>query len=747
VGIGALALWLIGGVRPDELARYLCYEAVFVIGPGWLVLRALAPGIRGRWLQLAIGWPIGLTLEILAFIVTAALGARGLFLAYPVLVALPAVLVLRRRRSPGAVDGGGWLTSAEAWVVCGLALLAFAYLGVSYFMVTPLPGTAAGVVYPSDTTFHIAVAASALHGWPPADFRVSGQPFHYHWFSNVDMAATSQVTGIGLPVTVTRLFPVSLSALLVLQLALAGRALTGRRWVGPVTVAIFLLVRGIDFSLSDGTPFGGVGIAYLAISPSQLLGMTLFVPALVVLAALLDPAVSSRVRAPDERVLGLWAVLALLLVGAGGAKSAILPVVAGGLALYAAWVWLRSRRIDRTAVIALGLSLTLGLIFYVLMYRGGSFGLHIDPPGTIKGMSALERIHAAWPDGSLADAAYWALAVPFGTLMYFGAPLLGVALWLRRRPRPVPPFALLSIGLLIAGAAAFFLLLDEFGEQTYFTTFGLIAVMPLAALGLVEYFGSGAIAQRPARLRLALIGAAWTSAAVWIAFRADDLATGGHVARADLVALLPVIAGIGLLVLGALVSSGSTRSLLAAAAVMVAILAAALDTPLDVIPARIAQLEDGTPAYNVSRAGLRPREYDAMEWIRDHLPDDAVLAVSNDRTPTTVRLGPVDGDYPAFTEHRTFREGWAYTARANQVGQRNTMALRIDPFPRRTALERAVYGHADRGALRQMIDDYGVTDIVVSRKDGRVNPRVYSLGRLIFRNGAVDVIELPGAGS
>jgi hypothetical protein len=32
--------------------------------------------------------------------------------------------------------------------------------------------------------------------------------------------------------------------------------------------------------------------------------------------------------------------------------------------------------------------------------------------------------------------------------------------------------------------------------------------------------------------------------------------------------------------------------------------------------------------------------------------------------------------------------------------------------------------------------------VVVSRKDGAVNPGVYRLGRLVYSNPAVDVIEL-----
>ena len=105
-------------------------------------------------------------------------------------------------------------------------------------------------------------------------------------------------------------------------------------------------------------------------------------------------------------------------------------------------------------------------------------------------------------------------------------------------------------------------------------------------------------------------------------------------------------------------------------------------------------------------------------------------------------MAPADVDYPAFTEHRTFREGWVYTARANEIGQRLVGLGYRDPFPKRTALERAVFIRGDRQALEEMIRKYGVTDIVVSKKDGAVNPRVYRYGSLIYSNPALDVIEV-----
>jgi hypothetical protein len=661
-------------------------------------------------------------------------------------VAVPALLVIRARIDRSTPAPSALFSGAEQWALAGLALVAFVFIGVGYFATTPLPGTAPGDVYPADTTFHISVAASALHGWPPSDFRVAGEPFHYHYFAHLHMAAISQVTGIGLPVVVSRLYLLPLTALLILQLALAGRVLTGRRWAGPLTVVLVLAVREIDLSIGDITPFGGTELFHLWSSPSQLLGMTLFVPALVVLAALLDPAIGERLPSGLRgRRAELGAILVALLIGAGGAKSVILPTLIGALILYLAWGRLRLSRFDPAPVKALALCLALFVVYYLLMYRGGSVGLKVDPPATIEQMPPLERIHENWPDGPLADAAFWVAAVPVGIAMYFGAPLLGLALWRRQTNGPAAPAAVLSICLLAVGIGAFLFLSDDYLEQTYFTSFGVIAAMPLAAAGLIGFFESLTAEGGPRWPLLAGFGAAWVAAALLIAAAADRLWERGNYLRSDLVAYVPAALAVAALTVAALRAGPRWRGLLAAFAVLAVLLTASLDAPLDVFPNPVKDLVDGKHLYPTSPAGLRPDEVRAMDWIRDHLPDDAVLSVSNDRTPRTVRLGPSDGDYPSFTEHRTFREQWAFTAKGNEVGQRDTAALRVDPFPKRTALERALFERGDARAARIMARRYGVDYVVVSKKDGAVNPRVYRLGRLVYSNRAVDVIELPTA--
>jgi 4-amino-4-deoxy-L-arabinose transferase-like glycosyltransferase len=363
-----------------------------------------------------------------------------------------------------------------------------------------------------------------------------------------------------------------------------------------------------------------------------------------------------------------------------------------------------------------------------------------DPPATIDQMPPLRRLHDFWPGGTLADAAYWIFAVAAGTAMYFGPLILGLGLWLRHRPmRTLEPGAGLAISLLVVGAAIFYFYKHDFLGQCYFTQYGLFAVMPYAAAGFSEFAAERSRAGGVNWWKLLAFSVAWVAAAYYLAIVGDHQLFGRHYARDDLISFGPALLCIGVLAAACLIPRA--RQTAASLAVLAVLLTAALDVPIDDIPWKIRYLSADLPLYQTSPAGLRPGTLAGTEWIRDHIPSDAVLAVSNDRTRHTRRLAATDATYPAFTEHQTFREGWYYTSRSDELGAARVAVGQRDPFPERTALENAVFRRGDSAALRTMVNHYGVSYIVVSKKDGPVNPRVYRLGRLIYSNGAVDVID------
>lgn len=117
----AAVIWLATGVTPLELLGFAAYQAVFVLGPGLLVLRLLRP-TRSPLSAIALGWPVGFALELSAFALTAMAGARWLFFVYPLLVlagTLP--LLLRRQRGDGGPEpalpsaSAAWATRASRW--------------------------------------------------------------------------------------------------------------------------------------------------------------------------------------------------------------------------------------------------------------------------------------------------------------------------------------------------------------------------------------------------------------------------------------------------------------------------------------------------------------------------------------------------------------------------------------------------------------------------------------------------------
>ncbi len=456
----ALTLPVAFGVRVADVLVSAGYELAYVLAPGWLAYRALSTRPGSPLRQLTFGWALGYVLEILCFIATAAIAQRWLLTAYPLAMAAVTLPVIARR---GRTEGGarrradtrprapGW-----AWAIAVIAALTLAYASVADYTLAPLPSVDRTVLYHPDQVFHLSIAAEAKHHWPLRDPAVSGAPLAYHVFGHIHVAAVSQVTGVDLPAVYLRLYLIPLLILLSLQFAYAGRALTGNPWVGVVAAGLMLLIGELDVDPRQTLPNGafyGYFFNSLYQSPSFVLGLVFFLPAVLLLKDLLDPA------RPPWRWRD-WLILLLLLIGAGGAKVTILPLLVGSLCLFALWQLWTSRRLSAAVAQAIGAVVLVMGGFYLAQYRGHSSGTSIDPFGATDSMLGTHLVKS-WLSGAPGPLGSAALLDVAGTVAgltaLLAAPLIGLPFLLRSIGRLEARHAWL-LALFASGLAGFLLI-------------------------------------------------------------------------------------------------------------------------------------------------------------------------------------------------------------------------------------------------------------------------------------------------
>ena len=465
-----------------------------------------------------MGWVLGYAVEGLAFILTAAIGLRSAFVLYPVVVCALAggdsSCAGRDRQGPDAKSA---VPPVLPWVIAGVCVTACAYLAVGFFPITPLPGTESANYF-QDYPWVLSLAAEAKHHWPIEDPNVAGEPFPYHWLAYVHWAAASQVTDLPLPTIFFRfsLFPVIIAV--VLQAVVAGRVLARSAYVGLVALCLFMFVGELqlDTVWGDGTnvPFLGIFFALLLSSPSFLYGLPFFLA--------LTTLIGQRISAPGERwKVGDWLVFALIALGACLTKVSILPLLLLALAVYAAWTWATTRKIEATPIAAGLVLAAVGAIVYLAMYRGHSSGVTLDLGAGFqffRGMPAIELIvehlrdvTAAFPGRSaLFEVGGFALGIA-GLL---AAQLVGLAWILRRGIRRLDSGQRWWLAILVAGLAnLFFLEATGTPNVLYGFFYGVVAGCFVAAQGL-----SAAWRERPSTPEPAVaIGAAVAAAALALA--------------------------------------------------------------------------------------------------------------------------------------------------------------------------------------------------------------------------------------
>lgn len=483
--------WLEFGVRPDEIARFLLFEAAFCVVPGVLVYRSLSGGRPSRLEELAFGAALGHGLVVLAFAATAALGQRWLLLAYPLATIAFALAASRRHRegSPAERRPGAW-----SWPVSVLCLLLLAYLAAAYLVDYPLPRDAISPSYFLDAAFNLGISAEALHHWPMTDPHVAGEPLPYHVFANLLTAAVAQLTGLDLSLVAFRFFVPTLAVLLVLVLVVAGRLLTASAPAAVAAAALFLFVGEVDLG-SAPIPFLNSVFFSLYESPSFLFGCIAWVPLLASLALQLQK---------DQATARGWILLAIFAVTASGSKASLLPVLALGLGVFLVVRLVRTHAVDRRALTALALT---GLVFavsYAVIYAGGASGLEVRPFAVFDGMSAVRDARDALggPPGLAAI-----LGAILGTAGFCGPALAGLIGLVAVRPAPSATRQLLAS--VLASGALMWLVADSYTKnQNWFAYPALIAGCILAAEGLMLLWSRRSAADGRMRAALAMAAGA-----------------------------------------------------------------------------------------------------------------------------------------------------------------------------------------------------------------------------------------------
>jgi hypothetical protein len=394
----AVGFWLLNSVSAGEAALFVGFELAFVVLPGCLAYLALSGGPRPALRVAVCGAALGYALGVGFYIAASASGANAIFLAWPAVVGIPALVALWRRPRPW-IEARSWSRGelAAATFVAGALLLSVA---IALSDQAAIPGELYGNRYHHDLLWEVARAGEAKHVWPLDVPSLAGEPLRYHYLANLNEAAIGEFTGIDQALVNFRLAPIPLLLVVVGGLIELGRSLSGRAWGGVLCAVLVLAVGRFDpLPVPPGEFFKN-----LYLSDSFLFGLALFLP---LVCELVD-----RIRAGAARVgaragaagpgarAGPWVVIAILMAGCGGGKATILPVLCGGLGICLAYALWRRREQVRAVAIGLALSVISGVASYLAFYRveAGKSDLEAVPFAIAKRTGEFVDLNRDLPD-------------------------------------------------------------------------------------------------------------------------------------------------------------------------------------------------------------------------------------------------------------------------------------------------------------------------------------------------------------
>jgi hypothetical protein len=768
------ATWFGSGVSPGEAARFLLFEALYVLLPGCLLYLLLSP-VPGGWLRvLAIGWPCGYAIEMGAYALTAALHVRGVFTLLPlvaVVLGMPLLLLAHARRRMGAphdaealgrrqrLRGKGWRLETTAVALALSAALVL--LALTYFALYPLPAHAHSVFYYPDNLDDISWTAEVRHHWPITLPWVTGVTDRYYIGVFIHFAAINQVVGVPISTVVLRLFPTMALIIVALQLWSLGRALGRSRWIGVLAIALFALVADLNLDPTRPWAFGAEIFNVFPLSPTYALGLVFFLGLLALAQSRFTGPVQSQLTDSDalESSAGLswrfgslpsgWGgslvLLAVLSLGAGASKTSALADFIGGLGLF--WLWRLSRK--EVSVLVAGCLLVSAACFiaiYLLMLSGGFASvLEVNPLDFMLYTvfsPAFVGSATTWP--SLTGHSFvWCvllLGATVVTLLCMFGPILGAG-WMLRRIRAQSDFIVLCVSMFVASLAVYVLFGAPGDSEGYFLVYGYVAMVLVAAAGAAELWKA---LSSEARRRVAeSCGAVLV---VGLALAVSSSLVAGSARSAWYVwyaiaygAIACVLALAALRLRRHLAPAVHSRAGWILAACIPLFIAMGLVKPLaEVAPKAWRTITHGriSSANTSDHQGLTAPLYDGLLWVRDHTSPCSVLAVNNHYTLANhsdkTGFNHHFPYYSAFTERRILLESWFVTPRGERGG---------NPYPALLALNELAVTQGSAAALRQIARD-GVGYVLIDKIHGGGAAEPASVSQLVFDNSALSVYRL-----
>jgi MFS family permease len=354
------------------------------------------------------------------------------------------------------------------------------------------------------------------------------------------------------------------------------------------------------------------------------------------------------------------------------------------------------------------------------------------------------NLKGALPDFPLRDFLIDAFAAAAVLALLVAAPLAG--LWglrgadSRRRRRAA---FMLALGICAGGQAL--LLNDTSGPNLLYTLmYGLVPMIALSTAGLVSISDRYAPAVRKrlgAFIAVAAVAAAALAAIAWAPGALDlfDVTAPQGTSHQILFRYGGLLAVLAAAYLAARRSAGAAVA--AALVTALVISGGAFAGPFDYFRSTPLTPHDAA----VVGKGIDGDQYRALAWIRDNTDPDDVIAVNNYAVDPGGLLNFFTA-YSAYSERRTFIEGWRYSERSVLgVGHPPPGA---DPYGDRTALNAAAYA-GDPAAIDELRDRWGVRYMVMDKAGASVpvSPCVYGFGTLVVATASMDVLKLSPSGT